>query len=162
MITMKEREKTHDESHEQIRAMYIQNAKKTVEKFYWIAISVLLLICIYMPVAIKDRNQAEVEKSLSQLAAALNAETPKRINAYATLKRVYSKELEIIFGYSLESNIVPTEEQRNELLTRFNATICRTPKFKNTLLKNNVTFRFSFRTGNSVIRNFSFSLKDCY
>lgn len=83
------------------------------------------------------------------------------------LERAYAGELNIFVEHSVLENAAFNkadfnEEHKYKLLTLFNEVVCQTPKFKNVLLKNGVTFLFSYKFSHLETRVFVFSLEDCY
>lgn len=133
------------------------------KKLYWIVIVILVFSCIALYVAIKVNHKSEVEKALSQFALAMNAGAPRKVDESTTLERTYTKELNIFIEYLVEENSTfNNEEQKSKLLTLFNELVCQTPRFKDILLENGVSFHYSYKLGPLETRGFVFSLKDCY
>lgn len=132
------------------------------KKIYWIVIAILVFSCIALYVAIKVNHKSEVEKALSQFASAMNAGAPRKVDESTTLERTYAKGLNIFIEYSVEESSAFNKEQKSKLLTLFNEVVCQTPKFKNILLENGVSFHYSYKLSPSETREFVFSLKECY
>lgn len=132
------------------------------KKLYWIVIAFLLLSGAGLYVATKAYQKSQIEEALSQFAIGMSNGAPKKIDEYTTLERAYARELNIFVEYSVVQNAEFNKEQNSKLLALFNEVVCQTPRFKNVLLKNGVTFHFSYKLGSLETRVFVFSLEDCY
>ncbi|WP_444884630.1 hypothetical protein [Microbulbifer sp. PSTR4-B] len=121
----------------------------------------LLLSSIVSSAETPDALAVDMAKSFASIA---NKSSPRMLDEYTRLERVYSESLDIIFDYTILAAIPEYSEveHRGRLRDNFIRVMCDTPKFHDQLLSKGVKqiYRYSNTTGR-ILREFTFSIDDC-
>lgn len=136
--------------------------KNMITKIYWGVIALLLVIIGGFYLAIKGRNNIEVERAISSFVEAANAGAPRQVDEYTRLERVTSKGIEIRFEYSMKEYEGYNEENhKTKLQDLFRELVCKTPRFKGVFLENGATIHFRYNVGAPSEKSFGFSKENC-
>lgn len=108
-----------------------------------------------------DALTIEMAKSFAAIAS---KDSPRMVDEYTRMERVYSESLDIIFDYTILTAIPKYSEieHRGRLKSNFTSVMCATPKFHDQLLSKGVKqiYRYTNNAG-EVLHEFTFSIKDC-
>lgn len=121
----------------------------------------LLLPSMVFSAEISDALTIDMTKSFAAIAS---KGSPRMVDEYTRLERVYTESLDIIFDYTILT-VIPEyseAEHRGRLRKNFTSVMCATPKFHDQLLSKGVKqiYRYSNESG-EVLREFTFSINDC-
>lgn len=124
--------------------------------------TILLLPSIVCCAENSDALVIDMTKSFAVIAS---KGSPRMVDEYTRLERVYSESLVIIFDYTILSGLpeYSESEHRGRLRNNFISVMCATPKFHDQLLSKGVKqiYRYSNEAG-EVLREYTFSINDCY
>ncbi len=126
-----------------------------------------LIAVLFLPVAIFCHAESAQELTIDMaksFAAIANKNTPKMVDEYTRMERVYSNSLDIIFEYTILAAVPEYSEAEHSLRLKsnFKSIMCSTPKFHGRLLKKGVRqiYRYSDKNG-ELQREYTFSINDC-
>jgi len=127
---------------------------------------ILIAITLLLPpIAWSAENLDALTIDMTRSFAAIASKgSPRMVDEYTQMERVYQESLDIIFDYTILATIPEYSEAEHSVRLKgnFTSVMCATPKFHDQLLEKGVRqiYRYSNKAG-EVLREFTFSIKDC-